>query len=125
MLEGFVPYPDAFVKRYKEKGYWVEKTLGEEFDECVNRYRDRVALAQRTGALEMHVDVILLRALALDDDVVAAGVVIGARHHGAALGSGERSAAGGRDVLPLVRVPRAGSAEAACGGARFVQSRPP
>ena len=45
MLEGFVPYPEAFVKRYKEKGYWVDKTLGEEFDECVNRYRDRVALA--------------------------------------------------------------------------------
>ena len=45
MLEGFVPYPEAFVKRYKEKGYWIDKTLGEEFDECVNRYSDRVALA--------------------------------------------------------------------------------
>ena len=22
MLEGFVPYPDEFVKRYREKGYW-------------------------------------------------------------------------------------------------------
>jgi 2,3-dihydroxybenzoate-AMP ligase len=45
MLEGFVPYPEAFVKRYKDKGYWIDKTLGEEFDECVHRYRDRVALA--------------------------------------------------------------------------------
>ena len=45
MLEGFVPFPEEFVKRYKEKGYWIDKTFGEEFDECVNRYRDRVALA--------------------------------------------------------------------------------
>ncbi len=45
MLEGFVPFPEIFVKRYKEKGYWVDKTLGEEFDEFVNRYADRVALA--------------------------------------------------------------------------------
>jgi 2,3-dihydroxybenzoate-AMP ligase len=45
MLDGCVPYPEAFVKRYKEKGYWIDKTLGEEFDEWVNRYADRVALA--------------------------------------------------------------------------------
>ena len=37
MLEGFVPYPDSFVKRYKEKGYWVDKTLGEEFDEVSSK----------------------------------------------------------------------------------------
>ena len=47
MLEGFVPYPESFVKKYKEKGYWVDKTLGEEFDEWVNRHRHRVALAYR------------------------------------------------------------------------------
>jgi 2,3-dihydroxybenzoate-AMP ligase len=45
MLEGFVPYPESFVRKYKEKGYWIDKTLGEEFDEWVNRHRDRVALA--------------------------------------------------------------------------------
>jgi 2,3-dihydroxybenzoate-AMP ligase len=45
MLEGFVPYPESFVRRYREKGYWVDKTLGEEFDEFVGRYSDRVALA--------------------------------------------------------------------------------
>ncbi len=45
MLEGFVPYPLSFVKKYKEKGYWIDKTLGEEFDEWVNRHRRRVALA--------------------------------------------------------------------------------
>jgi 2,3-dihydroxybenzoate-AMP ligase len=47
MLEGFVPYPEPFVKKYKEKGYWRDKTLGEEFDEWVNRHRHRVALAYR------------------------------------------------------------------------------
>jgi 2,3-dihydroxybenzoate-AMP ligase len=45
MLEGFVPFPEPFVKRYKEKGYWVDKTIGEEFDEFVAKYGDRVALA--------------------------------------------------------------------------------
>jgi 2,3-dihydroxybenzoate-AMP ligase len=45
MLEGFVPYPEPFVKKYKEKGYWINKTLGEEFDEWVNRHSQRVALA--------------------------------------------------------------------------------
>ena len=45
MLEGFVPFPESFVKKYKEKGYWVDKTLGEEFDEWVSRYSHRVALA--------------------------------------------------------------------------------
>jgi len=45
MLEGFVPFPEIFVKKYKVKGYWIDKTLGEEFDEFVNKYSDRVALA--------------------------------------------------------------------------------
>lgn len=45
MLDGFVPYPEEFAKKYKEKGYWLDKTLGEEFDEFVNKYSDRVALA--------------------------------------------------------------------------------
>jgi 2,3-dihydroxybenzoate-AMP ligase len=45
MLEGFVPFPEEFAKKYKEKGYWVGKTLGEEFDEAVAKFGDRVALA--------------------------------------------------------------------------------
>jgi 2,3-dihydroxybenzoate-AMP ligase len=45
MLEGFVPFPEIFVKKYKARGYWIDKTLGEEFDEFVNKYSDRVALA--------------------------------------------------------------------------------
>ena len=44
-LQGFVPYPESFVKRYKGKGYWIDKTIGEEFDDFVRKYHDRVALA--------------------------------------------------------------------------------
>jgi 2,3-dihydroxybenzoate-AMP ligase len=44
MLEGFVPFPEPFVQRYKEKGYWDDKTIGEEFDQIVTKYADRVAL---------------------------------------------------------------------------------
>lgn len=45
MIEGSVPYPEEFVKRYKEKGYWLDKTLGEEFDEFAKKYRERIALS--------------------------------------------------------------------------------
>ena len=45
MLEGFVPFPEAFVKRYKEKGYWADKTIGDEFDEFTVKYADRVAIS--------------------------------------------------------------------------------
>jgi 2,3-dihydroxybenzoate-AMP ligase len=54
MLEGFVPFPESFVKRYKEKGYWIDKTLGEEFDEFVTKYRDRVALAYNGKYISYH-----------------------------------------------------------------------
>lgn len=45
MLDGFVTYPEAFVKLYRERGLWVDKTIGEELDESCARYGDRVALA--------------------------------------------------------------------------------
>jgi 2,3-dihydroxybenzoate-AMP ligase len=45
MLEGFVPFPEEFAKRYRENGYWIGKTLGEEFDEAVVKFGDRIALA--------------------------------------------------------------------------------
>ncbi|HUJ70093.1 MAG TPA: AMP-binding protein, partial [Syntrophorhabdales bacterium] len=45
MLEGFVPYPEAFIKRYREKGLWLDRTVGEELDNAVGRYGDRIALA--------------------------------------------------------------------------------
>ena len=45
MLDGFVPFPKSFVKKYLETGYWLNKTLGEEFDEITKKYPDRVALS--------------------------------------------------------------------------------
>ena len=45
MLDGFVPFPESFVKMYRDKGYWADKTLGDEFDEFVVRYADRIALS--------------------------------------------------------------------------------
>ncbi len=45
MLEGCVPWPDEFVKMYKEKGYWEDITLGEHLDRWVEQYADRPAIA--------------------------------------------------------------------------------
>jgi 2,3-dihydroxybenzoate-AMP ligase len=45
MLDGFVPFPEEFVKRYKEKGYWADKTLGDDFDQAVDQFGDRTAIS--------------------------------------------------------------------------------
>jgi 2,3-dihydroxybenzoate-AMP ligase len=45
MLEGFVPFPEEFIRRYRDKGLWVDKTIGEELDGAVAKYGDRIALA--------------------------------------------------------------------------------
>ncbi len=45
MLAGFVTYPEEFIRLYREKGLWVDKTIGEELDRAVARYGDRTALA--------------------------------------------------------------------------------
>jgi len=45
MLEGCVPWPAEFVKKYKVKGYWEGITLGDAFESWVEKYGDRPALA--------------------------------------------------------------------------------
>lgn len=45
MVEGFVQYPEEFIRRYKEKGYWLDKTLGDDFDEFTEKYKGRIALS--------------------------------------------------------------------------------
>ena len=47
MLDGFVPFPESFAKEYQEKGIWHNKTLGEEFDDFVETYADRIALSYK------------------------------------------------------------------------------
>jgi 2,3-dihydroxybenzoate-AMP ligase len=44
MLEGVVPFPAEFARRYRDKGYWQDKSLAEEFAAVFDRYADRVAL---------------------------------------------------------------------------------
>ena len=44
MLEGIVPFPPEFARRYRERGYWTDKSLAEEFRAVFERYADRVAL---------------------------------------------------------------------------------
>lgn len=44
MLEGVVPFPPEDQKRWREKGYWQDKSLAQEFAVLFERYADRVAL---------------------------------------------------------------------------------
>jgi 2,3-dihydroxybenzoate-AMP ligase len=44
MLEGVVKFPPEFAQRYRERGYWTDKSLAEEFRVVFDRYADRVVL---------------------------------------------------------------------------------
>jgi 2,3-dihydroxybenzoate-AMP ligase len=44
MLEGVVPFPPEFAKRYREKGYWLDRSIAAEFDVVFKRFADRTAL---------------------------------------------------------------------------------
>ena len=43
-LPGVVPFPPEFARRYRDKGYWQDKSLAEEFRVCFERYSDRIFL---------------------------------------------------------------------------------
>jgi 2,3-dihydroxybenzoate-AMP ligase len=47
MLDGVVPFPPEFAKRYRERGYWADKSLAEEFDVVFKRFANRIALIDR------------------------------------------------------------------------------
>ncbi len=47
MLEGVVPFPPEFARRYRERGYWADKSLAQEFDVVFKRFASRVALIDR------------------------------------------------------------------------------
>ena len=51
MLDGVVPFPAEFARRYREKGYWADKSLAEEFEVVFKRYADRVALIDRDKSI--------------------------------------------------------------------------
>ena len=51
MLEGVVPFPPEFAKRYREKGYWLDKTLAQEYRIAFDKYEERVALLDRDRSI--------------------------------------------------------------------------
>src|SRR5580693_6931280 len=51
MLEGIVPFPPEFARRYRERGYWTDKSLAAEFRAVFERYADRVALIDRERSI--------------------------------------------------------------------------
>jgi 2,3-dihydroxybenzoate-AMP ligase len=44
MLDGVVKFPPEYAKRYRERGYWQDKSLATEFAAVFARFADRVAL---------------------------------------------------------------------------------
>jgi 2,3-dihydroxybenzoate-AMP ligase len=44
MLEGVVPFPPADAQRWREKGYWRDKSLADEFAVVFGRYASRIAV---------------------------------------------------------------------------------
>jgi 2,3-dihydroxybenzoate---[aryl-carrier protein] ligase len=47
MLDGVVPFPPGLAKRYRDKGYWRDLSLAEEFVPVFRRYAERVAVIDR------------------------------------------------------------------------------
>jgi 2,3-dihydroxybenzoate-AMP ligase len=47
MLVGVVPFPPELAKRYRDKGYWRDLSLAEEFVPVFERYAERVAVIDR------------------------------------------------------------------------------
>ena len=44
MLEGVVPFPAEFARRYREKGYWLDKSLPQEFEAVFDKCGERIAV---------------------------------------------------------------------------------
>jgi len=51
VLEGVVPFPPEFAKRYREKGYWIDKSLAQEYRIAFDQYEKRVALLDRDRSI--------------------------------------------------------------------------
>jgi len=47
MLEGVVPFPRDFARRYREKGYWQDRSLAEEFAAVFDRFKQRIFLVDQ------------------------------------------------------------------------------
>jgi 2,3-dihydroxybenzoate-AMP ligase len=51
MLEGVVPFPPEFARRCREKGYWRDLSLAEEFAPIFERYASRIAVVDRDARI--------------------------------------------------------------------------
>jgi len=51
VLQGVVPFPPEFAKRYREKGYWLDKTLAQEYRIAFDKYKGRVAVLDRDRSI--------------------------------------------------------------------------
>jgi len=47
MLEGVVPFPPEFARRYRARGYWADRSLAREFAVVFRQYAERLALIDR------------------------------------------------------------------------------
>src|SRR5436189_3748105 len=47
MLEGVVPFPPDSARRYREKGYWQDRSLAEEFAAVFDRFKQRIFLVDQ------------------------------------------------------------------------------
>ena len=47
MLKGVVPFPPEFAQRYRDRGYWQDKSLAQEFQPVFERFAARVAIIDR------------------------------------------------------------------------------
>jgi 2,3-dihydroxybenzoate-AMP ligase len=44
MLKGVVPFPPDLAQRYRERGYWEDRSIADTFAEVFRKYADRVAI---------------------------------------------------------------------------------
>ncbi|HWW50512.1 MAG TPA: AMP-binding protein [Verrucomicrobiae bacterium] len=51
MLQGVVPFPPEFARRYRERGYWGGQSLAQEFRPVFERYADRTVLIDRDRSM--------------------------------------------------------------------------
>ena len=47
MLEGFIAFPEEFARRYREKGYWADRTIADVFSEVCHKYGERIAVCDK------------------------------------------------------------------------------
>jgi 2,3-dihydroxybenzoate---[aryl-carrier protein] ligase len=51
MLPGVVPFPPEFAARYRAKGYWLDRSLADEFDAVFKKYAGRIAILDRDRSI--------------------------------------------------------------------------